>query len=87
MHTTTGIAAQEHTFTLPPLISLTRASPLFFSLPSLQTLVLASITSLKKLCNHPSLIIDHEQGGKVAEGFEECVDLLPPSAIASRRRR
>ena len=47
-----------------------------------QTLVLASITSLKKLCNHPSLIVDN---GKVAEGFESCVDMLPPSALPGRK--
>ena len=44
-----------------------------------QTLVLAAITSLKKLCNHPSLLVDN---GKVAEGFEEAISMLPPDAIA-----
>ena len=32
-------------------------------------MVLAAITGLKKLCNHPSLLVDN---GKVAEGFEEA---------------
>ncbi|CAH0548716.1 unnamed protein product [Brassicogethes aeneus] len=37
---------------------------------------LASITSLKKLCNHPDLVLDKIQEG--AEGFEKSRNLLPP---------
>ena len=47
-----------------------------------QTLVLPAITALKKLCNHPSLIVDN---GKVAEGFEEVVHMLPPSALPHKK--
>ncbi|KOB73773.1 Steroid receptor-interacting snf2 domain protein [Operophtera brumata] len=36
---------------------------------------LSSITSLKKLCNHPDLIYDKIIGG--SEGFEKARDLLP----------
>lgn len=48
--------------------------------------VLPAITSLKKLCNHPSLIID--EYGKVSEGCDEIVQMLPPaaqSALSARR--
>lgn len=44
--------------------------------------MLASITSLKKLCNHPSLVFDN---GKAAEGFESCISLYPELAAPSRR--
>lgn len=37
---------------------------------------LASITTLKKLCNHPDLILDKILEG--AEGFEKSRDILPP---------
>lgn len=37
---------------------------------------LASITNLKKLCNHPDLIIDKIMEG--AEGFEKSRNILPP---------
>lgn len=37
---------------------------------------LASITSLKKLCNHPDLVMDKIMEG--SEGFEKARDLLPP---------
>lgn len=37
---------------------------------------LASITTLKKLCNHPDLILDKIREG--AEGFEKAERLLPP---------
>ncbi|XP_030647729.1 DNA repair and recombination protein RAD54-like [Chanos chanos] len=37
---------------------------------------LSSITSLKKLCNHPSLIYDKCVAGE--EGFEGALDLFPP---------
>ena len=48
-----------------------------------QTMVLAAITSLKKLCNHPALLFD---GGKPSEGFEELIDMLPPSCLPVRGR-
>lgn len=37
---------------------------------------LASITTLKKLCNHPDLILDKIEEG--SEGFEKSRNLLPP---------
>ncbi|XP_074029572.1 DNA repair and recombination protein RAD54-like okr isoform X2 [Leptinotarsa decemlineata] len=37
---------------------------------------LASITTLKKLCNHPDLVLDKILEG--AEGFEKSSNLLPP---------
>uniref|UniRef100_A0A1Y1LRC4 DNA repair and recombination protein RAD54-like n=1 Tax=Photinus pyralis TaxID=7054 RepID=A0A1Y1LRC4_PHOPY len=37
---------------------------------------LASITTLKKLCNHPDLIVDKIREG--AEGFENAAKLIPP---------
>ena len=37
-----------------------------------QTMVLASIGSLRKLCNHPLLVMDK---GTPDRGFESCVDL------------
>lgn len=37
---------------------------------------LASITTLKKLCNHPDLVLDKILEG--AEGFEKSRHLLPP---------
>uniref|UniRef100_H3CGJ1 DNA repair and recombination protein RAD54-like n=1 Tax=Tetraodon nigroviridis TaxID=99883 RepID=H3CGJ1_TETNG len=39
-------------------------------------LSLSSITSLKKLCNHPALI--HDKCVEAAEGFEGALDLFPP---------
>ena len=47
-----------------------------------QTLVLASITALKKLCNHPSLVFGN---GKAAEGFESCLPLYPELAAPVRK--
>ncbi|CAH1988674.1 unnamed protein product [Acanthoscelides obtectus] len=38
---------------------------------------LSSITNLKKLCNHPDLILDKIREG--SEGFEKSRSLLPPS--------
>ena len=49
-----------------------------------QTQVLPAITALKKLCNHPSLLVDD---GRVAEGFEEAITLLPPSSISAPGKR
>ncbi|KDO30107.1 hypothetical protein SPRG_05299 [Saprolegnia parasitica CBS 223.65] len=40
--------------------------------------ILPSITALKKLCNHPNLIIDMSNGKTtIAPGFEECAAFLP----------
>ncbi|KAF0696783.1 Aste57867_12445 [Aphanomyces stellatus] len=41
--------------------------------------ILSSITALKKLCNHPSLIFEQNSSGntKIAPGFEECIQYLP----------
>nr|PNR53914.1 hypothetical protein PHYPA_007589 [Physcomitrium patens] len=47
--------------------------------------VLASITALKKLCNHPKLIYDTiRAGGSEAAGFGDCLKLFPPHLVASR---
>lgn len=43
------------------------------SRPTLSTL--ASITTLKKLCNHPDLVMDKIMEG--SEGFEKARDLIP----------
>lgn len=51
-------------------------------LPEWPAQVLASITSLKKLCNHPCLVFDN---GKAAEGFESCVHMYPELAAPIRR--
>jgi SNF2 family DNA or RNA helicase len=48
-----------------------------------QSMVLESINSLRKLVNHPSLILDN---GKAAKGFEEAVHLLPEETISDRRK-
>ena len=45
--------------------------------------MLAAITALKKLCNHPSLLFE---GGTPASGFESCVSLFPEGAIAPTGR-
>ena len=54
-----------------------------FSNGGRMTDVLPAITSLKKLCNHPALIIDEH--GKVSEGCDDIVKLLPPSAGHHRK--
>ena len=41
-----------------------------------------SINSLKKLCNHPSLLFE---GGKPEKGFESCLSLFPPDSFTCRR--
>ncbi|GJP32970.1 hypothetical protein CLOM_g17541 [Closterium sp. NIES-68] len=47
--------------------------------------VLASITALKKLCNHPKLIYDSiRAGGAEAAGFEDALDLFPPTMFNDR---
>lgn len=38
---------------------------------------LASITTLKKLCNHPDLVLEKIREG--ADGFEKAAQLLPPN--------
>ena len=48
-----------------------------------QSLVLPCITSLRKLCNHPALILD---GDKPSEGFQDLLDMLPPSCLPTRGR-
>jgi DNA repair and recombination protein RAD54 and RAD54-like protein len=44
------------------------------------TKVLAAITALKKLCNHPKLIYDviHSKQGGASDGFEGCERFFPP---------
>ena len=49
-----------------------------------QTMVLAAITALKKLCNHPSLLFE---GGTPSSGFESCVSLFPEGALAPKGGR
>jgi DNA repair and recombination RAD54-like protein len=47
--------------------------------------VLASITALKKLCNHPKLIYDTlRAGGSEAAGFQDCMPLFPQHLVSSR---
>ncbi|KAG0596659.1 hypothetical protein M758_UG273900 [Ceratodon purpureus] len=47
--------------------------------------VLASITALKKLCNHPKLIYDTiRAGGSETAGFGDCLKLFPQHLVASR---
>ncbi|KAJ7514819.1 hypothetical protein O6H91_23G060700 [Diphasiastrum complanatum] len=46
---------------------------------------LASITALKKLCNHPKLIYDTlRAGGSEAAGFEECMQFFPQEMFSGR---
>ena len=47
-------------------------------------MVLAAITALKKLCNHPSLLFE---GGTPSSGFESCVSLFPEGALAPKGGR
>ncbi|OQR83876.1 DNA repair and recombination protein RAD54 [Achlya hypogyna] len=49
--------------------------------------ILPSITALKKLCNHPNLIVDNSNGKTtIAPGFEECVHFLPSEDFGARSR-
>ncbi|CAI5958852.1 unnamed protein product, partial [Closterium sp. NIES-65] len=46
---------------------------------------LASITALKKLCNHPKLLYDSiRAGGAEAAGFEDALPLFPPEMFNGR---
>ncbi|CAI7789599.1 unnamed protein product [Closterium sp. NIES-54] len=46
---------------------------------------LASITALKKLCNHPKLLYDSiRAGGAEAAGFEDTLPLFPPEMFNGR---
>eukprot|EP01018_Ginkgo_biloba_P036784 Gb_13099 [translate_table: standard] len=48
--------------------------------------VLASITALKKLCNHPKLIYDTIRGGSSGTaGFENCMHFFPQEMFSGRR--
>ncbi|KAL2620529.1 hypothetical protein R1flu_000734 [Riccia fluitans] len=50
--------------------------------------VLASITALKKLCNHPKLIYDTlKSGGSQAAGFEDCMKYFSPGMFCASARQ
>ncbi|KAK7283963.1 hypothetical protein RIF29_13713 [Crotalaria pallida] len=50
-----------------------------------QTTILAYITALKKLCNHPKLIYDTIQSGSPGtSGFEDCIRFFPPEMLSGR---
>ncbi|CAH1426001.1 unnamed protein product [Lactuca virosa] len=50
-----------------------------------QTKILAYITALKKLCNHPKLIYDTMKSGKPGtSGFENCMRFFPPEMFSGR---
>ncbi|KAJ9537882.1 hypothetical protein OSB04_030615 [Centaurea solstitialis] len=50
-----------------------------------QTKILAYITALKKLCNHPKLIYDTIKSGKPGtSGFEDCMRFFPPEMFSGR---
>ncbi|KAI3525411.1 hypothetical protein L1887_04185 [Cichorium endivia] len=50
-----------------------------------QTKILAYITALKKLCNHPKLIYDTMKSGKPGTaGFENCMRFFPPEMFSGR---
>ncbi|CAN0846550.1 Protein CHROMATIN REMODELING 25 [Linum grandiflorum] len=47
--------------------------------------ILAYITALKKLCNHPKLIYDTiKSGSPGTSGFEDCIRFFPPSMFSGR---
>ncbi|KAK9750001.1 hypothetical protein RND81_02G165200 [Saponaria officinalis] len=47
--------------------------------------ILAYITALKKLCNHPKLIYDTMKGGNSGiTGFEDCMRFFPPEVFSGR---
>ncbi|MBA0727312.1 hypothetical protein Golax_000311 [Gossypium laxum] len=49
-----------------------------------QTKILAYITALKKLCNHPKLIYDTiKSGSPGTTGFEDCMRFFPPEISGS----
>ncbi|XP_049935835.1 DNA repair and recombination protein RAD54 isoform X2 [Nymphaea colorata] len=49
-----------------------------------QSKILAYITALKKLCNHPKLIFDAIRSGGSGSGFEDCLHLFPPELFSGR---
>ncbi|CAI8587210.1 unnamed protein product [Vicia faba] len=50
-----------------------------------QTKILAYITALKKLCNHPKLIYDTIRSGSPGtSGFENCIRFFPPNMSSGR---
>ncbi|XP_050212084.1 protein CHROMATIN REMODELING 25 [Mercurialis annua] len=50
-----------------------------------QSKILAYITALKKLCNHPKLIYDTMKSGSPGtSGFEECMRFFPPGMFSGR---
>ncbi|KAJ8619003.1 hypothetical protein MRB53_015189 [Persea americana] len=50
-----------------------------------QSKILAYITALKKLCNHPKLIYDTiRSGGSGTSGFDDCMRFFPPELFSGR---
>ncbi|OMO63212.1 SNF2-related protein [Corchorus olitorius] len=50
-----------------------------------QSKILAYITALKKLCNHPKLIYDTiRSGSSGTTGFEDCMRFFPPEMFSGR---
>ncbi|XP_054787444.1 protein CHROMATIN REMODELING 25 [Prosopis cineraria] len=50
-----------------------------------QSKILAYITVLKKLCNHPKLIYDTIRSGSPGtSGFEDCIRFFPPEMLSGR---
>lgn len=50
-----------------------------------QSKILAYITALKKLCNHPKLIYDTiKSGSQGTSGFEDCLRFFPPELFSGR---
>ncbi|XP_039015283.1 LOW QUALITY PROTEIN: protein CHROMATIN REMODELING 25-like [Hibiscus syriacus] len=50
-----------------------------------KTKILAYITALKKLCNHPKLIYDTiKSGSPGTTGFEDCMRFFPPEMFSGR---
>ncbi|PIA56435.1 hypothetical protein AQUCO_00700632v1 [Aquilegia coerulea] len=50
-----------------------------------QSKILAYITALKKLCNHPKLIYDTiKSGSPGTSGFEDCIRFFPPEMFSGR---
>ncbi|KAG5061732.1 hypothetical protein JHK87_002761 [Glycine soja] len=50
-----------------------------------QSKILAYITALKKLCNHPKLIYDTIRSGSPGtSGFEDCIRFFPPEMLSGR---
>ncbi|GAB4853963.1 DNA-dependent ATPase protein rad54 [Ancistrocladus abbreviatus] len=50
-----------------------------------QSKILAYITALKKLCNHPKLIYDTIRSGNTGtSGFEDCMRFFPPEMFSAR---